>query len=223
MDITSVIRLVMECTAAVIGFFVKSRKGIDYLPPISDPILLQSATELADKIKNRVIKSELVVRAFIERIRAADGFVNAVVDERYEDAIAEARAIDQQIEAGASADLLAKPFLGVPFSGKDSIAVAGLKFTAGLVCRRDEIAYEDAGAVANLKKAGAICICITNVPEFCFWFDSDNKVHGRTNNPYDLSRIPGGSTGGNAALIAYAGSVIGNAGVYPICLFLHNL
>lgn len=62
-----------------------------------------------------------------------------------------------------------------------------------------------------MKAAGAICLGITNAPELAFWFDSTNKLYGRTNNPHDLSRIPGGSTGGNAALISYGGSLLGNA------------
>ena len=73
------------------------------------------------------------------------------------------------------------------------------------------VATEDAPVVANLKAAGAICLGVTNAPELAFWFDSSNKLYGRTNNPHDLSRIPGGSTGGNAALISYGGSLIGNA------------
>ncbi|KAI1289831.1 Fatty-acid amide hydrolase 2 [Halotydeus destructor] len=213
------VRFILDYLASLVGYFVETKRGLFILPPIEDNILLESATSLVKKIKKGEYKSEVVVKAFIERIKAVDGYVNAVVHRRFEEAILEAREIDRKIadelEKGSvdgSDSVLALPLLGVPFTGKDTMAVEGLYLTAGLFWRKGMVATKDCDVVANLKKAGAICLGITNCPELAFWFDSDNTLYGRTNNPYDLSRIPGGSTGGNGACISYAGSVIGTGG-----------
>ncbi|CAG2181513.1 unnamed protein product, partial [Oppiella nova] len=101
------------------------------------------------------------------------------------------------------------PLLGVPFSVKECIALKDMSFTAGLYSRKGTKAEQDSQVILNLRDAGAIPIGVTNIPEFLLWWDSYNKIYGRTNNPYDKSRISGGSSGGEAALIAAAGSVIG--------------
>jgi amidase len=96
---------------------------------------------------------------------------------------------------------------GVPFSVKDSIEVAGTRCTAGTLGRKDApIDTEDAALVKMLRAAGAVPIAKTNLPDLLFSFESDNFVFGRTNNPYDLARTSGGSSGGEAALIAACGS-----------------
>ncbi|PRD26897.1 UNVERIFIED_CONTAM: Fatty-acid amide hydrolase 2 [Trichonephila clavipes] len=81
--------------------------------------------------------------------------------------------------------------------------------TTGLVKAKTHVAEEDGDAGALYKKAGAIAVTVTNVPEICMWWDSSNHVFGKTKNPYDTSRVPGGSTGGEAALLASAGAIIG--------------
>jgi fatty acid amide hydrolase 2 len=188
-----------------------SQKGEDLLPPIRHEILLMSATEIAKRIRERKITSSDVVKIFIDRIKEVDPFINAVIDRRFDEAMREARLVDAIIESGM-ADFSAQPFLGVPFTGKDSIPVKGLVVTGGIYSRANEIASEDAPVTRLLKDSGAICVGITNVPETTFWYDSNNTIFGRTNNPYDLTRIPGGSSGGQAAILAAAGSVFGNGG-----------
>lgn len=75
--------------------------------------------------------------------------------------------------------------------------------------RKGTKADEDATVIANMRKAGAIPLCLTNTPELVLWYDSDNNLYGRSNNPYDLSRIVGGSSGGEGCLISAAGSLVG--------------
>ncbi|RWS13754.1 fatty-acid amide hydrolase 2-like protein [Dinothrombium tinctorium] len=213
------LRFVLDLIVSLIELFIPSKNGRRYLPPIKEPILLQSAVSLSESIKQGKLKSEDVVKAFISRIKEVDQLVNAVVDERFEEAIKEAQEVDRKLaaihsgnhEAGEDA-ILKLPLLGVPFTGKDSIAIKSMALTVGVLARKSKKADEDAVSIANIRKAGAIPIALTNVPELCMWYDSDNNLYGRSNNPYDLSRIPGGSTGGNGACIAYAGSVIGIGG-----------
>jgi amidase len=93
----------------------------------------------------------------------------------------------------------------VPFTIKDSIDTAGLVSTAGTVGWRDRVPERDATVVARLRAAGGILVGKTNTPEFTWSDETDNDVFGRTNNPYDLERTPGGSSGGAAAIVAAGG------------------
>lgn len=212
------IRVTFDFMANVVGYFSSPRRGLFLLPPIKDPILLKSATELSHDIKSAILTSEQVVHSFITRIQEVDPLVNAVVDNRFESALREARGVDDivlrhlQSPSQETQDYLdRKPLLGVPFTGKDSIAAEGLVFAAGLVSRKGVKASEDSTVTRRLKEAGGICLALTNSPELLLSMSTSNELFGRTNNPYDLSRIPGGSTGGGAAVLSYAGSVIGNA------------
>ena len=120
------------------------------------------------------------------------------MDERYSEAIKEAEEVDKFIDSGVMSEEemeQKKPFLGVPISTKDSIRVKGMFNTAGCYHRRNIKANDDAPVVENMKKAGAIFFCLTNVPELCMWFESNNEIFGRTTNPYDTYRICGGSSG----------------------------
>lgn len=92
---------------------------------------------------------------------------------------------------------------------KDSIAVRGMLWTSGLKCRRGIRADHDAPVVADLRSAGAIPLAITNVCELLMWWHASNKLYGTTLNPYDMKKIPGGSSGGEAALLSSAASLIG--------------
>ncbi|MBZ5583179.1 MAG: amidase, partial [Acidobacteriia bacterium] len=117
----------------------------------------------------------------------------------------EARAADDALKRGARG-----PLLGVPFSIKDSLELAGTRCTAGTLGRAGASpSSEDAALVARLRRAGAIPIAKTNLPDLLFAFESDNFLFGATNNPYDATRTAGGSSGGEAALIAAGGSPLG--------------
>lgn len=102
-----------------------------------------------------------------------------------------------------------KPFFGVPISTKDCILVKDLLNTAGIYSRRKIRGKEDSIAISLMRKAGAIPFALTNVPECCVWWETYNKIHGRTNNPYDTNRIVGGSSGGEGCVQAAGGSPFG--------------
>lgn len=152
-----------------------------------------------------------VITAYINRVEAVNPYLNAVIHDRFEKALIEAEKADQfLLTSGLSVDDLKEkyPLLGVPVTVKGCIAVAGLQNTSGTVYRK-EIADKDAVIVANLRKTGAIPLLTSNVPELCMNWETNNKLIGVTNNPYDTRRTPGGSSGGEAALISSGASIIG--------------
>ncbi|GFS79533.1 fatty-acid amide hydrolase 2-B, partial [Nephila pilipes] len=182
------------------------------LPEIDNKILLLSATELAEKIRKRQLKCKDVMQAYIQRSQLVHPHINAVTDARYEDALLDAVAVDNFLESGEKTeDQIARdtPLLGVPFSCKESLGIKGLLQTSGLVTAKSHVADEDSDAVVFYRKAGAIPVTVSNVSEMCMWWESHNHIFGVTKNPYNNTRTPGGSTGGEAALIASAGAVIG--------------
>ncbi|XP_043482080.1 fatty-acid amide hydrolase 2-A-like isoform X3 [Leptopilina heterotoma] len=181
-----------------IYWFVNSHRP-KQLPAIKNPLLLLSAKELAKKIRNREISSEAVVKAYIERIIAVNPQINAVIENRFNEATKEAKICDNNLDSGVvNIHTLEReqPLYGVPFSVKEACALKGCSFTACTLSRKDEKAPEDGEAVKLMKLAGAIPLCVTNTPEMCSGFDSSNLIHGSTNNPYDTRRIAGGSSGG---------------------------
>ncbi len=161
---------------------------------------------MARGIRSGEISSVELVRAHLERIEGINPAINAVVELLSESALRRAKEADRQLAAGEAIG----PLHGVPFSIKDSIDVAGTRCTAGTLGRRNAAGAErDATLVARLRAAGGIPIAKTNLPDLLFSFETDNLIYGRTNNPYDLARTPGGSSGGEAALIAACGSPLG--------------
>ncbi|MFT3764597.1 MAG: amidase [Minicystis sp.] len=171
-----------------------------------DPLLTCSAIELAQKIRRREVSSREVVDVHIRHVEKVNPTLNAMVAHRFDEAREEARAADRQLDAGA-ADLA--PFHGVPCSIKESFALTGMPFTSGLVARRGTIAERDAVAVARLRKAGAIPLGVTNTSELCMWMESNNRVYGLSNNPYDPRRTVGGSSGGEGAIVGAGGTPFG--------------
>jgi amidase len=165
-------------------------------------VIYASATTLARAIRAKEISSVEVVQAFLERIAAVNPALNAVVQLRAEAALAEARAADAALAHGQ----IMGPLHGVPMTIKDSLDTAGVITTGGTTGRATYVPAQDATVVARLRAAGAILLGKTNTPELTLWGETDNLVYGRTNNPYDLTRTPGGSSGGAAAIIAAGGS-----------------
>ncbi len=172
------------------------------------PILESSAFELAEQIRSGLRTSEEVVRAHIKQIELWNPKLNALIEDRFQEAILEARACDQK-RAKKNGALKLPPLFGVPFTTKEMISVRGFRHTLGSIHRKDDRLTFDATVVTRLKQAGAILLGTTNVPELGFWFECENPVYGRTNNPYDLGRTPGGSSGGEAAIIGSGGSPFG--------------
>ncbi|KAH8335718.1 hypothetical protein KR074_012007 [Drosophila pseudoananassae] len=175
-------------------------------PPSADQqaLLSKSAVELAQLIRERKIRSYDIVKAYCERIENVNRDLNAVVDGPFPEALEQAREIDRRLSKKeySDEDFRRQPFLGVPFSTKDSTSVAGKLHTLGLVCRKSERSATDAECVRLMKESGAIIIATSNIPEVNKWIESRNMLIGGTNNPYDLRRSVGGSSGGEAALIA---------------------
>lgn len=163
------------------------------------------------------IKSEDLVNAYIDRCKEIHSELNAVVDDNFDEALKQARLVDERVKRELEGNRLPGeasihdfPFLGVPFTTKNSIAVKGKVFSGGVYARKDIKAEDDAVVIERMKKyGGAIFLAVTNVPELVMSMDSFNRINGQTNNPYDKSRIPGGSSGGEGALIGAAGSVFG--------------
>jgi fatty acid amide hydrolase 2 len=175
--------------------------------PLDESLLVASATELAARIRRGEVTSRQVVDTHIAHSRRVNLVINAIVEDRYDEARAEADAADAA-RRRTSPDAL-PPLHGVPCTIKESFSVEGMPNTAGLVSRRDVRAESDAPVVARLRAAGAIPIGVTNVSELCMWMESSNRVYGRSNNPYDPSRIVGGSSGGEGAIVGSGASPIG--------------
>lgn len=169
-------------------------------------LLRSSATRLAARIRERQISSVELVRAHLDLITRVNSGIRAVVEVFADRAIEQARRADDLTVRGAPTG----PLHGVPFTIKDSIEYEGTRCTAGTWGRREAaLAVDDATVVARLRAAGAIPIAKTNLPDLLFAFESDNLLFGATNNPYDRARTSGGSSGGEAALIAACGSPCG--------------
>lgn len=165
-----------------------------------------SAVQQARLISGGDVSSEEVVRAHLDQIGRVNPVLNAAIEILRESALAAARDVDLKRARGERL----RPLEGVPFSVKDSIEVEGTICSAGtLGFRNSPRSKRDATLVARLRSAGAIPIARTNVPDLLFAFESDNLLFGRTNNPYDPTRTSGGSSGGEAALIAACGSTFG--------------
>lgn len=169
-------------------------------------ILTLSAREQARLVLERRISSRELIAAHLQQIAAVNPALNAAVEVLHDRALDDAAAADRELAAGT----LRGPLHGVPFSVKDSIEQAGTRCTAGTLGRKNAApSTADATLVARLRHAGAIPIARTNLPDLLFAFESANLIYGQTNNPYDVTRTCGGSSGGEAALIAACGSPLG--------------
>ncbi|KAK9505746.1 hypothetical protein O3M35_009732 [Rhynocoris fuscipes] len=181
------------------------------LPPIKSDLLKISATQLAVKIRRKEVKSVDVIEAYINRIKDVNPMINAVVDQRFAEAMDEAVRADLLVEAAENAEEFAnsKPLLGVPITVKETIPVKGLSNNAARSRIASNIANEDADCIQLLRKHGAIPLLVSNIPELCLYLETNNAYIGRTNNPYNTTRTSGGSSGGEAALIGSGASLLG--------------
>src|SRR6202158_3178047 len=172
----------------------------------SSPLLL-SAREIAALIRRNAVSPVEVARTHLDRIERLNPKLNAFVDYKPEAVLAQARDAEKAVLRGDDLG----PLHGVPVSIKSSIDVAGHRCEAGTRLRAGHIAAEDAPLVARLRPAGGVILGVTNTPELLMAWETDNLLYGRTNNPWDLARTPGGSSGGEAAAIA-AGMSAGGMG-----------
>jgi amidase len=156
-----------------------------------------SATKQMEALRRRRISAVELLDCAVQRIERLDGRINAVVVRDFERARAAAHAADDSLKLGDH-----RPLLGIPMTVKESFNVAGLPTTWGFPEAKNFVPAEDAVAVQRLKAAGAIIIGKTNVPVAISDWQSFNALYGTTNNPWDVSRSPGGSSGGSAAALA---------------------
>jgi Asp-tRNA(Asn)/Glu-tRNA(Gln) amidotransferase A subunit family amidase len=166
-----------------------------------------SAVSMAEQIRQKKLSPVELVEGHLARIEKLNPKLNAFVQLDADGARRQARAAEEAVTRGEKLG----PLHGVPISIKSSIEVTGMKCEAGSKLRAGFVAPKDAPLVSRLRKAGAIILGTTNTPELLMAWETDNLLYGRTNNPWDLSRTSGGSSGGEAAAIA-AGCSAGGVG-----------
>ena len=168
---------------------------------------LTDAISIAKAVKTREVTAVEVVRATLSRIQTRDVELNCFTTVIAEAALADAEKIDNQIEKGEDAGILA----GVPFAVKNLFDIKGITTLAGaLINAENPVATQDATAIAKLKQAGAILVGALNMDEYAYGFVTENFHYGATRNPNNITCVAGGSSGGSAAAVA--------AGLVPITL-----
>jgi fatty acid amide hydrolase len=167
-----------------------------------------SASELAEKIRERELTASELVEAFIERIEKINPYLNALVVPMFD----QARSLAREADLKQSKGELLGPLHGIPVTIKDQFDVCGLPTSCGVMRLKNNLAAHNGQMVEALTKAGAIILGKTNVPQTLGVIETDNAIWGRTNNPWDLTRSSGGSSGGEAAMIAAGGSPLGLGG-----------
>ncbi|RYD96455.1 MAG: amidase, partial [Sphingomonadales bacterium] len=162
-----------------------------------------TVSQLAAGLKKKAFSAQELCRASIARIEALDPQINAVVVRDFERAGNEARLADEALARGEQ-----KALTGIPMTVKESFDLRGHPTTWGFTIHSEHVAREDSLTVQRLKGAGAVVLGKTNVPPALGDWQSANPIYGRTNNPHDLGRSPGGSSGGSAAAIAMGFSAL---------------
>jgi fatty acid amide hydrolase len=164
-----------------------------------------SASEMARRVASGENSALELVEAHIARIESVNPVLNAVVVKRYDAARDEARTADRRRASGETLP----PLAGVPVTVKECLDLNDTASTFGLPMRARVIAREDELHVARLREAGAIVLGKTNVAQLLLFVETDNPLYGRTNNPWNVNRTCGGSSGGEGAIIATGGSALG--------------
>ena len=156
-----------------------------------------SAVSMLRALQDRVVSAAEVLELHLERIEQFNPTLNAIVTPDYDHARAVSKETDSDRTKGVDA-----PLLGLPLTIKDCIDVAGLPGTAGVQTFANRVPESDSRLATRVREAGGVIMGKTNVPPYAADWQSSNPVFGRTNNPWDLERTPGGSTGGGAAAVA---------------------
>ncbi len=161
-------------------------------------LIYQTATELAKAIREKKVSSLEVLEAYLAQIAKYNSELNAIITLDEENARKRAREADEALAKGENWG----PLHGVPITIKDAYETAGLRTTSSFKPLKNYIPEEDATVVAHMRQAGAIIIGKTNMPMLALDIQSNSPLFGQANNPWDITRTPGGSTGGGAASIA---------------------
>ena len=165
-----------------------------------------SAVSIAESVAAGEVRASELLSEHVARYRETAKALNALVQPRHAEARAEVENLESRLREGVAVG----PLAGVPVSVKECFAVTGLVTSLGIPSRRQALDATDAPIVARLREAGAIIVGKANVPQAMYLHETDNPVWGRTNHPFDATRGPGGSSGGDAALVA--------AGVVPLAV-----
>jgi amidase len=171
-----------------------------------------TVTQLARAIRDRDLSPVEVVEGHRRRAAEVNPRINAVVQlapNALDEAAAAERALRERVNEREDEREDERPLLGVPFTVKDNLETAGIVTAIGVPERATTVPTRDASVVARLRRAGAVLLGKTNCPPWGAGIETDNPVYGRTNNPHDVTRTPGGSSGGEAAIVAAGGSPFG--------------
>ncbi len=158
-------------------------------------LVLLPAVRQLEMLRAREISVTELAEAHIKQIDRLEPYLNAFADFDADRVRVQAQAMDATSKSSA-------PLHGLPVTVKSSIATAGYRCEIGSRLNQDDIPRQDAVVVARMRAAGALILGTTNCPEFLMAYETNNLLHGRTNNPWDLDRSPGGSSGGESAAIA---------------------
>ena len=175
----------------------------------SDIAVASTVEELVARVKAGTLSSYEVVSVMAKRARECGGAHNAVTEELYDEALTEAQQKDRERALTPNGSSGSGVLEGMPISIKDHVDVKGTDSTAGVACRCFQPMPKDALVVELLRDAGAIVLCKTNVPQCLMLPETHNNIWGTTSTPWDVTRAAGGSSGGEAALIAVRGSLLG--------------
>ncbi|XP_005185713.2 fatty-acid amide hydrolase 2-B [Musca domestica] len=197
----------------VILTVILPRKKNEHIPTIKDKLLTIPLVEIIQLMRTKRLTSQQLVKAYIERIKEVNPHINAVVQDRFEEALADAKRADDLIFKCANSQLsqlyARYPLLGIPFTVKESCGLKGMSFVVGSLQRDGMKAQRDSIPVENLKSAGAIPLLVSANPEYCFSIETNSYTNGKCLNPYDARRTCGGSSGGEGALNGSGSTLFG--------------
>ena len=165
-----------------------------------------NAYQTAQEVRSKQVSAEEVVQEALSKAERVQGDLNAFLTISHDAALSKARALDQKLALGQDVG----PLAGVPIAVKDNICTAGIRTTAGSKSLETFVPPYSATVVARLEAAGAVVVAKTNLDEFGMGGSSENSAYGAMRNPWDPSRVPGGSSGGSAIAVS--------AGVVPLAL-----
>ncbi|KAB8267666.1 amidase signature domain-containing protein [Aspergillus minisclerotigenes] len=185
---------------------VQERSRIHSDPEIQEITDIDNISVLVDQFRTGKFTVEAVTLAYVRRAVIAQQLTNCITEVVFEDALTQARALDRAFQETGH---LKGPLHGVPVTLKDQFNIKGVDTTLGYVGRSFAPATEDAALVQMLRDMGAIILAKTNLPQSIMWAETDNPLWGLTVNPRDPRLTPGGSTGGEAALLALHGTLLG--------------